>query len=109
MMVFHLLLLRGVYAVVRKYIKFCIETVTVITQIRMFPNQEPWITSKLKSLPRSRNIALIKDCTVQLELNCKGAPLKSRCTMRGYMNTTCLTVAGPGPLQTNQPIKKIIN
>ncbi len=42
---------------VLKYITFCMETVTVVRHIRVFPNQKPWMTSEVKSLLRSRNIA----------------------------------------------------
>ncbi|KAK1891469.1 50S ribosomal protein L1, partial [Dissostichus eleginoides] len=38
------------------YIKFCIENVTVVKRIRVFPNQKPWMTGRVHML-RARDSA----------------------------------------------------
>lgn len=42
---------------VLSYIKFCIDSVTVVKHIRDYPNQKPWMTNKVQSLLRARNSA----------------------------------------------------
>lgn len=39
------------------YIKCCMDNVTVDKYIRIFPNQKPWMTSKVHCLLKKRNIA----------------------------------------------------
>nr|XP_057925471.1 uncharacterized protein LOC131127531 isoform X2 [Doryrhamphus excisus]XP_057925472.1 uncharacterized protein LOC131127531 isoform X2 [Doryrhamphus excisus]XP_057925473.1 uncharacterized protein LOC131127531 isoform X2 [Doryrhamphus excisus] len=39
------------------YIKFCMGTVSVDKVIRIFPNQKPWMTSQVRSLPKARDSA----------------------------------------------------
>ncbi len=39
------------------YIKYCMDNVTVDKCIRIFPNQKPWMTSKVRCLLKKRNIA----------------------------------------------------
>nr|XP_043874450.1 uncharacterized protein LOC122764210 isoform X2 [Solea senegalensis]XP_043874509.1 uncharacterized protein LOC122764439 isoform X2 [Solea senegalensis] len=39
------------------YIKNCIDTVTFNKRVRVFPNQKPWMNSKVQSLLKSRNAA----------------------------------------------------
>nr|XP_057929088.1 uncharacterized protein LOC131129485 [Doryrhamphus excisus] len=39
------------------YIKFCMGTVSVDKVIRIFPNQKPWMTSQVRSLPKACNSA----------------------------------------------------
>ncbi|KAK0148357.1 NLR family CARD domain-containing protein 3 [Merluccius polli] len=39
------------------YIKFCIGNVTVDKNIRVFPNQKPWLTSQVRTLLKARDAA----------------------------------------------------
>ena len=39
------------------YIKFCMGTVSVDRNIRVFPNQKPWMTRQVRSLLKARDIA----------------------------------------------------
>ena len=42
---------------VLSYIQNCVDTVTVNKRVRVFPNQKPWMNSKVQSLLKNRNIA----------------------------------------------------
>lgn len=39
------------------YIKHCIDTVTVVKTIRVFPNEKPWMTGQVRALLRARDAA----------------------------------------------------
>lgn len=39
------------------YINFCVDSVTSWRQIRVFPNQKPWMTHKVRLLIKARDIA----------------------------------------------------
>ena len=42
---------------VSSYITFCAENFTTTKQTRVFPNQKPWMTSKVRPLIKDRNTA----------------------------------------------------
>src|SRR4029434_7919197 len=42
---------------VLSYINHCTDTVTAAKRIRVYPNQKPWMTSKVKTLLQERNSA----------------------------------------------------
>ena len=55
---------------VLSYINHCTDTVTAAKRIRVYPNQKPWMTSKVKTLLQERNSAsgqVTRPFTVLLE------------------------------------------
>ena len=94
---------------VLSYITFCAENVTITKQTRVFPNQKPWMTSKVRPLIKDRNTAFRSGDRAQystaranLKRGIRAAKLAYKKKIEGY-------IMDKNPRQVWQGIQHISN